>query len=282
MLARVAAAITILDGPVGTELAARGVPTPLPQWSAWALAHRPEAVAAIHRDYAAAGATVHTANTFRTQRRIFPEDWERLARLAVAIARASVPPPQRVAGSMAPLEDCYSPWLSPPDPRPAHRALARVLADCGVDLLLCETFPHVGEALIALEEAVAAGVPSWVSFTAGPNADLLTPDEVHAAARSARERGAAAVLVNCVPAARTLEFVQALAGAGLPFGAYANAGAADERIGWKPEPLAAERYARLAAQWVAAGASIVGGCCGTGPEHVAALRSSASCRCSAR
>lgn len=266
------AQVTLLDGPVGTELAARGIPTPLPQWSAWALAHYPEVVAAIHREYAAAGATVHTANTFRTKRRCFPDDWEELARRAVRLAREAVPPGQRVAGSIAPLEDCYSPWASPPDPRPEHRELAFVLADAGADLLLCETFPHVGEGLVALEEAVATGLPSWISFTAGPEANLLTPEQVHDAAQRARERGAAAVLVNCIPAARTLEFVQALAGAGLPFGAYANAGAPDEEIGWRPAPLGAERYADLAERWVAAGAAIVGSCCGTGPEHIAALR----------
>ena len=56
--------ITLLDGPMGTELAARGVMTELPLWSAAAIDAAPEVIAAIHRDYADAGATVHTANTF--------------------------------------------------------------------------------------------------------------------------------------------------------------------------------------------------------------------------
>ena len=61
--------IVILDGPMGTELLARGVPTPTPGWSAHALDAAPEVVASIHRDYAAAGAVVHTTNTFRTKSR---------------------------------------------------------------------------------------------------------------------------------------------------------------------------------------------------------------------
>src|SRR5262245_13933060 len=191
---------TILDGPMGTELAARGVPTPAPRWSAEAIDRAPEVMAAIHREYAAAGATVHTANTFRTKRRQIPDRWDELARRAVAIARASVPARHRVAGSIAPLEDCYRPDLSPPDPRPEHRELARALAGAGVDLLLCETFPHVGEALIAVEEAVQTGLPTWVAFTAGPDATLLTPREIEAGAREAVARGASAVLVNCTPA----------------------------------------------------------------------------------
>jgi S-methylmethionine-dependent homocysteine/selenocysteine methylase len=265
-------AVVVLDGPLGTELGARGVATPPPLWSAAALACAPEVVRQIHADYARAGATVHTANTFRTKRRQAGAAWEALAARAVALARAAVPAGHRVAGSIAPLEDCYRPDLSPPDPRPEHRELARALAAAGVDLILCETFPHVGEALIAVEEAVAAGVPAWASFTAGPEADLLSPDEVARGAREAVARGAAAVLVNCVPATRTLAYVERLAGCGAPFGAYANAGAPEEGIGWGSAGSdAAAAYAALARQWIAAGATIVGGCCGTGPAHVAAL-----------
>jgi len=262
--------ITILDGPTGTELAARGVPTPAPAWSAHAIERAPEVLAAIHGDYAAAGATVHTACTFRTKRRQVGARWEALARRAVEIARAAVPAGQQVAGSIAPLEDCYRPDLSPADPRPEHRELARSLAAAGADLLLCETFPHVGEALIAVEEAVATGLPVWASFTAGPEGELLAPAEIEAGAREAVRRGASAVLVNCTAATRILPYVERLADVGVPFGVYANAGALEEGIGWR-EGGDAARYAALAEAWVQAGATLIGGCCGTGPAHVRAL-----------
>lgn len=264
--------IEILDGPMGTELGARGVATPAPLWSAEGLIHAPDVVAAIHRDYAAAGARVHTANTFRTKRRQAGARWAELVESAVLIARRSVPAGHRVAGSVAPLEDCYRPDLSPADPRPEHRELCRALAAAGVDLLLCETFPHVGEALIAVEEAAATGLPTWVSFTAGPEADLLSPAEVGRGAREAVLRGASAVLVNCVPAARTLAYLEHLGGIGVPFGAYANAGSPAEGIGWgAAQAEAARLYSDLARSWVRAGASILGGCCGTGPAHIEAL-----------
>lgn len=267
--------MTILDGPLGTELDRRGVPTPLPLWSAGANESAPEVVGAIHCDYATAGATVHTANSFRTRRRTVGDQWEQLARRAVAIARASVPGGHRIAGSMAPLMDCYRPDLSPEDPGPEHAELARVLADAGVDLLLCETHPHVGEALAALDAAVATGLPVWVSFTAGPDADLLTPSQIREGAREAARRGASAVLVNCVPVDATLPFLEALADAEVPFGAYANAGHPDARYGWQSTDeaaeLAAERYARAARAWISAGATILGACCGTGPAHIEAL-----------
>jgi S-methylmethionine-dependent homocysteine/selenocysteine methylase len=264
----------LLDGPVGTELDRRGVDTSLPLWSARAITEAPDVLAAIHRDYAAAGAEVHTANTFRSRRATLGDRWEELTHRAVAIARASVPAQHRVAGSLAPIEDCYRPDLSPSDPRPDHRAMARALASAGCDLILCETFPHVGEGLVAIEEAVATGKPVWAAFTAGPSADLLTPEEIARAAIGAALRGACAVLVNCVPATDTLRFVERLAEAGVPFGAYANAGAPDDRIGWRaPEedPAAPSRYAAHAREWLRAGATILGACCGTGPDHIRAL-----------
>ncbi len=273
------AALVVLDGPLGTELVARGVETPAPLWSAAALldARGCDVVRAIHRDYARAGATVHTANTFRTKRRQAGAAWAELLARAVSLAREAVrdvDPRHRVAGSIAPLEDCYRPDLSPAGARQEHRELAEALAAAGVDLLLCETFPHVGEALVALEEAVATGIEAWVSFTAGPDADLLSPEDIGVAAREAAARGARAVLVNCTPATHTLAHVERLAACGVPFGAYANAGAATEGLGWREgqDRSAAARYAELARGWIEAGATIVGGCCGTGPAHVAALR----------
>ena len=174
--------LQILDGPMGTALDARGIATPLPGWSAHALQTHPEAVRDIHRDYAAAGATVHTTNTFRTHARQFPDTWEALTERAVELARAGLAGSEsRLAGSMSPLEDCYRPDLSPADPRAEHRAMAEALARCGVDMLLVETFPHAGEAMIALRAALSTELPVWLSLTAGPDADLLSVDEVRAA-----------------------------------------------------------------------------------------------------
>ncbi len=256
---------------MGTELLARGVPTPVPVWSAAALQSAPEVVARIHADYAAAGATIHTTNTFRTKRRTFPETWETLARRAVELARSAVPSGHRVAGSISPLEDCYSPEMSPEDPRPEHRELARVLDDAGCDLLLCETFPHLGEGLIAVEEAVATGTETWAAFTPGPDGRLLAPAALARGAVEAVRRGATAVLVNCVAASMTLPYVQALSDLAVPFGAYANAGSPAEGMGWEAAPEAPERYLELVSPWIEAGASIVGACCGLRPAVVASL-----------
>jgi S-methylmethionine-dependent homocysteine/selenocysteine methylase len=242
---------------MGTELVRRGVALPSPAWSAVALDVAPDLVAAIHRDYVAAGATVHTANTFRTKRRSVGPRWEELARRAVRIARDAVGG-LRVAGSIAPLEDCYRPDLSPGRAsREEHRELARVLADEGVDVLLCETFADPTEAVVAVEEAARTGVETWAA---------LLPTT----AASLRNTAARVVLVNCVAAKDTRPFLAELADLGVPFGAYANAGDEADGIGWGADVEAgAKAYEALAKQWLEAGASVVGGCCGTGPAHIA-------------
>src|SRR4029077_9180435 len=180
---------------------------------------------------------------------------------------------QRVAGSIGPVEDCYRPDLSPGEAsRAEHAALARALVDAGVDPLLCETFPHAAEAAVAVQGAVRTGTETWVALTAGPEASLMTPKAMSEAARVCAAEGARVVLVNCTPAKHTLSYVEAIASAGVGFGAYANAGSADDGIGWRaPDAEGAARYAALARMWLDAGASVLGGCCGTGPAHVKAL-----------
>jgi len=151
--------------------------------------------------------------------------------------------------------------------------MAQALADEGVDLLLCETFPHIEEGLIALEEALSTGLEAWISFCAGPQGDLLRPEELEAAAWKAAEAGASAVLFNCTAAASSLPFVEALAHTQLPFGVYANAGPPEHGLGWTEEDKKGpERYLAHAEQWIEAGACIVGSCCGTRPAHTESLR----------
>lgn len=262
--------IVLLDGPMGTELGARGVPLPSPSWSAEALRTHPKVVAAIHQEYADAGAKVHRTNTFRAQPRIYGERFRALVFTAVKLAKRAG---GRVAGSMAPVEDCYRPDLSPEErvARACHRAMATALADAGCDLIVCETFPHAAEARIAVEEAVATGTETWAALTAGPDASLMTPEAMREAARGCIEGGARAVLVACTAADETRPYVERLAGLGVPFGAYANAGV-------PAEAMTPERYAELASSWIAAGASIIGACCGTGPAYVRALSSLALVR----
>lgn len=265
--------ITILDGPMGTALIARGHSAPPPMWSAAALTTAPAAVSDLHREYAAAGANVLTTNTFRTRPTDAGPNWSNLAAQAVDLAKTGREGHSRcrIAGSIAPHADCYRPDLASTEAGPTHQALATVLAHTGVDLLLVETFPHIPEALAALEGALQTGIETWLSFTAGPSGDLLSPDDVHRGAEAAARMGASAVLVNCIPPGDISRFLPAMQGLSVPFGVYANAGSPSEGIGWSDPADGPRRYADFAEVWVDAGATIIGSCCGTGPRHTAEL-----------
>lgn len=265
--------VEILDGAIGTELIARGLKHDGPEWTARAATDAPALLAKVHSDYARAGATLHVAHTFRTQPGAFGEGWRDALTAAVRIARAASLKDQRVAGSMAPVADCYRPDLSPGlGARDEHQRVASALAAAGCDLLLCETFANEAEALVAAEEAVRTGLPAWLSLTPGPFADLLTPEALRSIAERAVSTGVERLLVNCVAASQAELYVDALVGIGVPVGVYANAGSRKERLGWdNPRRGAAEAYATYAQSWVDAGATAVGGCCGTSPLHIEAL-----------
>ncbi len=266
-------AVHILDGAIGTELVSRGLPLESPGWSAHAIEGAPDLLAEVHAAYASAGALYHTANTFRTQPRALGDRWRVALHAAVRIARDSVDPSMTLLGSMAPLEDCYRPDLSPGKAaRSEHRAAAFELASAGCDILLCETFAHGEEALVAVEEAKGTGLPVWLSLTAGPYGDLLSPPKLAEIGRDALSLGTDRLLVNCIAATRTEAYVTAISSLDVPIGVYANAGGEEEGIGWGATgAAAADAYAGLAQRWIDAGASLVGGCCGTSPLHIEAL-----------
>ncbi len=253
---------TILDGPMGSELESRGFALGLPTWSATAVRKAPALVREIHAAYVNAGATVHTANTFRTQPRHFPDTFAALTSEAIALARAAVPKTHRVFGSVAPLEDCYRPDLARTDSSAvrAHGEMVGALVDAGVDGLVCESFSNLDEGLLAARLAAASRCETWLSFTPGPAGTLLSAEEIAVGAERALDLGVDAVLINCA----TIEFVdralEGLARVCEKFGVYANA------YGVSPEA-----YADAGVRWRKAGATILGACCGASAAHVRAL-----------
>jgi homocysteine S-methyltransferase len=114
-----------------------------------------------------------------------------------------------------------------------------------------------------VEEAAATGLETWLSLTAGPRGALLSPAALARAGQDAVRAGASIILVNCTPAVLTLPYVQALSAVVPVCGAYANAG--------NPQ-ITPAAYANLAEMWVAAGATVLGSCCGTTPSHIQALK----------
>jgi methionine synthase I (cobalamin-dependent) len=121
----------------------------------------------------------------------------------------------------------------------------------------------------------ATGLPVVVSLVTDGRGKLLSGETIAEGARVLRAAGPDALGINCVPAARLGSDLAILAEAapGLPLSAYANLGLPADDRGWKfTEELAPDAYAGLARAWLGLGARVVGGCCGTTPDHTRALR----------
>lgn len=272
----------LLDGAMGTELERRGARAELPLWSARALVEHPELVSRIHAEYARAGADLLTANSFRTQRRTLAragmaERAAELTRDAVALARrAARAAPGRepaVLGSAPTLEDCYHPERVPDDAALAreHAEHAANLVAAGVDAILVETMNTAREAVAAAHAAREAGAAALVSFVCWDGATLLSGEPLALALERVAAERPLAVLVNCLPVSNVPACLPVLRTSGLPFGAYANLGAPQGDA--RTEDRTPEQFADCAAEWAEAGARIVGGCCGTTPEHIRAIAS---------
>jgi len=268
---------------MGTELERRGEETSLPLWSARALLESPETVLEIHRDEVTAGADILTANTFRTHRRTLEKGGlgdraAELTRLAVRLARQAAEEAGRqvfVAGSLSPLEDCYRPDLAPEDTALAreHAEQARALADAGVDLLLLETHNTVRELAAAARAARETGLPFIASMVTGGEGRLLSAEPIAEVVRAVEPFVPAAFSINCVPARRIGTELSRLAAAahGWALAAYGNLGLPGGEVGSFTDNLSPDQYAALAREWLASGARLVGGCCGTTSAHTAAL-----------
>ena len=291
----------LLGGPMGSELVRRGV-----RWRKHAMLTDAPAVQRLHADYLAAGADILRTNTFQLNPRIYLSVFRnrehmrqigapgleqivpRLCRTSVQLAkqaRAEAGKASRVAiaGVLSPLQHCYRPDLAPrpEEARGEHEALARIFAEEGVDLLLLESMNTIGEAEAALAAGQAVGLPVWVSFVLGPEGELLSGEPLAQAAAKMERGGAEAVLVNCAPPEDLTAALEKLKpSTGLPTGGFAMIGRFSPPS-WKfdffPQFIETEqwppaRYATEAKRWRARGATILGGCCGTQPEHTAALR----------
>jgi len=270
----------LLDAALGTELSRLGAPTSPPLWSARAVRERPDLVLAVHRENVAAGADILTAGTFRTQPRLLGDAARDATGRAVALAReaAAERPGILVAGSVAPVEDCWRPDLVPSEAELArlHALHAEALAEAGADLLLLETFGTAREWLAAARAATATGLPVVACATTREDGTLLSGEPLEDAARTLLDLPSPPVAlgVNCVPAWRLGASLALLAAAapGVPLAAYGNTGLPiDEASGMFTASIAPLDYAELALSWLALGARVLGGCCGTRAEHVAAI-----------
>ena len=265
----------------------RGISTRLPLWSGQALLDAPERIRDIHKEYARAGADVLTAATFRTTPRTLGKlglaaEADRLTTLAVALVREGLDEAETgrehwIAGSIAPLEDCYRPDLAPPpdEAEREHADQAARLRHAGADFILLETMNNISEAVAAARGVKRCGLPFWVSFIAGDPGEILSGEPLESAVDAVEAEGPEAILVNCTPIDRLGGCLEALArSTRLPRGCYPNLGAPNlPDATWRfDDATTPERFASAASDWLRTGVQIIGGCCGTRPAHIASLR----------
>lgn len=293
---------TILDGGMGRLLERLGAPFRLPEWSALPLIEAPDFVEKAHRLYVESGAEIITTNSYGIVPHMigeerFASEGIALAARAGSIARAvadAAGSRVRVAGSLPPLFESYRPSRFQPSRAPTIlQVLVEGLA-AHVDFWLIETQSSTAEAFAAIEAVRSTGLPVWVSYTLrdedgreGPP-ELRSGQPVGEAVAQTLDRGARSILFNCSQPEAMSQAVSAAHAAilasgrqGIGLGVYANA--------FLPEPpsdtpyagiseiradLDPQNYLTWVRHWVGLGATIVGGCCGIGPEHIDAIRRS--------
>lgn len=269
----------VLDGATGSWLRAHGMPK-VCSTELWVLDH-PDILTELQRGYARAGADIIYAPTFQAQPIVLAaygreKDTEEINRSLVALSRRAAPG-CLIAGDLTTLAGSCDSF----DPKcfdllvKNYRRQIRGLMDGGADLLVGETlmYPQEAEAILTAAELEGAGAAMY-SFTMQPDGSLFSGAEAGPVLRELEKAGACAVGFNCVPADdMTAGLVLKLRRfTKLPLICKPNAGIpVINAQGIAEYDLNPEGFAKVMAACHAAGAMLLGGCCGTTPEHLAAL-----------
>jgi S-methylmethionine-dependent homocysteine/selenocysteine methylase/SAM-dependent methyltransferase len=285
----------LLDGAVGTELIEVGGQRPEVEehlWGMTAILDSPAEVKAVHRRYVDVGCDVISTNTWGLPTALRdggpqlwessgPVHWMDVARNGVRVARAAAAEAGR--GDEVAVAFSINGDVDTPDGRETIRLLTRAFEEERPDLILLETLSLVRSSTYATVEALLdSGLPVWLSFRrcrhgvcgvygehwGGPEGDAFGR-----AARRFEEMGVGALAINCVPPDHVTGMLSWLRDfTDLPLGVYPNLGYLSA-AGWRDEAsIGGPEYAELVLQWREEGAQIIGGCCGVGPEHLAAAR----------
>lgn len=288
--------VVVLDGATGTELQRRGVAMDPAAWCGPASLHNEKLLREIHADYIAAGAEVITANTFASSRLMlspagFGDQVEEINRRAVEAAlraRDGAPNPDEVvvAGSLSHMvpvargTDVVDPGQVPDETAmaDAFQELAQILANAGCELIILEMMYHPARIRLALEAALATGLPIWFGISVRRGADGrvisfhqaedLSLDEV---TRLIPEKGVDAAgimhsgadLITDALTSVRCHFDGSLM-------AYPDSGYF-EMPDWRfVDIISPDRFETFCRDWISGGVQIIGGCCGLTVEHVKA------------
>jgi methionine synthase I (cobalamin-dependent) len=284
----------ILDGAIGTEILRRDV-----TWADHQLQKRPDTVRAIHADYISAGADVLSTNTFQLTRRAFRQHfkdeqhmrrigapdldtrWADLLKAGVTLAAearsAAGKADVAIAGAMTTLEWCFRPDLAPSlsEAEAEYAEVAQTFKDAGADLLLIETVNSVADAVASARAARSVGIPYWIAFVPDQRGRLFSGETLAQAAAALGDVQPDVVLLNCAPPDDVRVGIEQLQphwhG---PIGAYPHIGRFNPPEWLFTDEYPPDRYLEEAKNWQRRGATVIGGCCGTTPDHISVLAQS--------
>ena len=278
--AKIAGGLHILDGATASNLMKAGMPRGCCT-EEWILAH-PDTLVALQRSYAEAGAQIIYAPTFQAQpialeRVCLDKQTEAINAHLAALSRAAAPG-CLIAGNLTTLAtytDSYDPDKFDLLVENYCRQI-RGLMDGGADLLIGETllYPQEAEAILTAAELEGAGAAMY-SFTMQPDGSLFSGMDAAPVLRELEKAGAAAVGFNCVAADDILpglvsKLRRQIKG---PLLCKPNAGIPLIGEDQLPHyPMGPAEFSRIMADCAAMGADLLGGCCGTTPEHIRAIR----------
>ncbi len=275
--------IVVINGGNGTEMEQRGVPMNDTGWSCATSITAPDIVREIHEDYIRAGAEVITANPYATSRQLLAtanldDQFEHLNQVGIQLAQEArdrvAEHPVAIGGSMS-TTMMFQQQPDAPVVRQNFRDQASILAEAGADIIMLEMMRDMDLTCVAIEEALATGLPVWCGMSLSLDNPALmfeSDDTLDAVVKVVANYPLQSInimhsLVAEIPNALTTvrKHWQGI------MGAYAHHGEFEIPV-WHvgldmPPPL----YADNAAGWIEQGIQIVGGCCGTRPAHIAEL-----------
>jgi len=278
----------IADGGLATELEARGHDLSDGLWSARLLVEAPREVTAVHTAFFRAGAMIATTASYQASFDGFADsgigrdDTVRLLRRSVELAKTARDEvgdaSRRVAASVGPYGAARADGseyrgrygLGVAQLEDWHRPRLEVLADAGADVLALETIPDVDEAEALVNLVQSLGVPAWLSYTIDGTRTRAGQPLADAFAVAVGIPEIVAVGVNCCAPDDVLPAIGQARETGKPVIVYPNSGERwdSARRAW----VGPSRFsARLAVQWAAAGARVIGGCCRVRPADIAEL-----------
>lgn len=285
LLARLnAGEICVIDGGTGTELERRGVPQLENAWNGGGTLSHPDLLRDIHLDYINVGAQVIISNTFAASRHaladagqeaLFEEYTRQAVQLACEARAASGQTDVLVAGGIS-----YWSWTGKHVPLNVLdqniKEQARIMADSGADVLMLEMMIDIDKMMVALRAAQTAGLPVWVGLSLRKNRDgalLLYNEDTLADALDAL-RGTDVPLISIMHT--RIEYIDVCLDVVAKHwdryvGVYAHSGEFEGDTCKFETTVSPDIYATDCKRWLERGVSLIGGCCGMGPDHIKAL-----------